>query len=216
MSVLTRATVLLWTAMAAAAQVNFDNLPPGVAPPNWTRAQAVGGPVHMQVSRDPTAPSGRNVVDQRASGPHSAGFPLLYDKVVCRDGEVSVKFRIAPSRTDQSAGVIFRYQDPGNYYLLNFSVDQKLIHLVRMVNGQEESLALAGRDRGAGFHHDLRANQWYVAKVIFRGPRLQVLFGNRRLFEVQDSRLQAAGKAGVWTKGETEAFFDDFRIDKKS
>ena len=202
--------------MAAAAQVNFDNLPPGVAPPNWTRAHAVGGTVHMQVNRDPTAPSGRNVVGQRASGPRSAGFPLLYDKVVCRDGEVSVKFKIAPSRTDQTAGVVFRYQDPGNYYLLNFSVDQKSIHLVRMVNGQEESLALAGRDRGAGFHHDLRANQWYVAKVIFRGPRLQVLFGNRRLFEVQDSLLQGSGKAGVWTKGETDASFDDFRIDKKS
>jgi plasmid rolling circle replication initiator protein Rep len=55
-----------------------------------------------------------------------------------------------------------------------------------------------------------------VAKVIFRGPHLRILFGNRKLFEVQDAKLLNAGKTGVWTSGQTQASFDDFRIDRKS
>ena len=201
----------LCLALAAVAQVNFDNLPAGAVPPNWTRVETASGAARLQVHRDPTAPSRPNVFEESASGPHEAGFPLLYDKVVCNDGDLSVKFRISPGRADQTAGIVFRYRDPLNYYLLNFSVDQKSIGLVRVTNGRFEPLRAHG-----GEPHDLRAGQWYVAKLVFRGTKVRVLFGNRQLFEVQDSRLQGSGKTGVWTQGQTKASFDDFRIDRKS
>lgn len=204
--------LLLGMASAALAQINFDNLPPGTAPPHWTPVQPGE---RLWVERDPTAPSRPNVFDQSSSGPHQAVFPLLYDSVVCRDGDLSVKFKIAGGRSDQTAGIVFRYQDQNNYYLLNFSVDHQRIRLVRVMNGQTETVRATGQVDTEGFSHDLRAGQWYVTKVIFRGPHLRILFGNRKLFEVHDARLQSAGKTGVWTRGQTQASFDDFRIDGK-
>jgi hypothetical protein len=209
-----RVIILLGLAsVTALAQINFDNLPPGTMPPHWTPAQPGE---KLWVQRDPTAPSRPNVFDQSSSGSHQAVFPLLYDAVICRDGDLSVKFKIAGGRAEQTAGIVFRYQDQNNYYLLNFSVDHKKIRLIRVMNGQLETVRAVGQVDAEGLPHDLKAGQWYVAKVIFRGPHLRILFGNRKLFEVQDAKLLNAGKTGVWTSGQTQASFDDFRIDRKS
>jgi hypothetical protein len=209
-----RVIILLGLAsVTALAQINFDNLPPGTMPPHWTPAQPGE---KLWVQRDPTAPSRPNVFDQSSSGSHQAVFPLLYDAVICRDGDLSVKFKITGGRAEQTAGIVFRYQDQNNYYLLNFSVDHKKIRLIRVMNGQLETVRAVGQVDAEGLPHDLKAGQWYVAKVIFRGPHLRILFGNRKLFEVQDAKLLNAGKTGVWTSGQTQASFDDFRIDRKS
>jgi len=66
-----------------------------------------------------------------------------------------------------------------------------------------------------GLPHDIRPGQWYIVKVVFKGPDIRVLFGNRRLFETRDDGLPLAGRTGLWTRGRTTASFDDFRIDKK-
>jgi hypothetical protein len=207
-----RVLVLVGLAWPAAAQINFDNVPQGTIPPHWTRPQ---GDSRLLVQRDPTAPSRPNVFGQTGSGGHEAGFPLLYNSVTCRDGDVSVKFKIAPGKPDQTAGLMFRYQDPNNYYLLNFSVDRQRIWLVRVLNGERSILLGSGQRDGSGLPHDLKAGQWYVAKVSFRGPKVRVLFGNRKLFEIDDPQFQRAGMTGVWTRGQTQASFDDFKVDKK-
>ncbi len=63
--------------------------------------------------------------------------------------------------------------------------------------------------------HDLRVGQWYVAKVVFRGDKVRVLFGNRLLFEASDTGLSKPGKTGLRTRAGVTVYFDDFRIDRK-
>jgi hypothetical protein len=158
------------------------------------------------------------VLAQVSGAAGDSEFPLaIFDKVVCRDGDLSVKFKIASGpRRIKTAGVVWRYQDPRNYYLLHFSVDERNIVLFRMENGQARAIPITGARQGEfGVSHDLKAGQWYIARVVFRGSNIRVLFGNRQLFQATDDSLAAPGKAGVWTRGGTIASFDDFRIDKK-
>jgi hypothetical protein len=201
-----------------ADNINFDNQTPGSLPSTWSSAAArPGQSSHWEVRVDPTAPSRPNVLEQVSAGASEFEYPLaIFDKVVCRDGDLSVKFKIDGGRRSKTAGIIWRYQDPKNYYLLHFSVDEKNIVLFRVQNGKAQAIAPIGAKPSAfGVFHDIRLERWYVAKVVFRGSRFHVLFGNRSLFEVEDSAISAAGKTGVWTKGRTTAEFDDFRIDKK-
>src|SRR2546425_8083611 len=76
--------------------VNFDAVKPGIAPPNWTFVTAVGAPrPKWEVRYDPSAPSRGNVLEQVAGGAKDSDSPVaIFDKVVCRDGDLSVKFRI--------------------------------------------------------------------------------------------------------------------------
>ena len=144
-------------------------------------------------------------------------YPLaIYDRVVCRDGDLSVKFKIAANtRRVKAAGLVWRFQDPQNYYLLELSVDERNIALFRMQNGQLRPIPVARGHGEIAVSHDLRAGQWYAAKVAFRGNAIHVFFDNRQLFDAIDSSPAVAGKTGLWTRGGTVASFDDFRIDRK-
>jgi hypothetical protein len=200
--------------------VNFDNLKPRSFPPFWTAtANRPAELSRWEVLRDATAPSRPNVLVKEAGPSSDNEFSMaVFDKVLCRDGDLSVKFKIeSGSRRVKTAGIVWRYQDQKNYYLLHFSVDEKNIVLFRVENGQAHPIPITGEKPGAfGVTHDLRVGQWYVAKVTFRGRNIRVLFGNRQLFDAVDDSLPGAGKTGLWTRGGTEASFDDFRIDRKA
>lgn len=192
--------------------VNFDNQKPGKPPSGWTLiANRTTQTPRWEVRLDSTAPSRPNILQQLSTNFPDAEFPLaIFDRTTCRDGDLSIKFKIAsgPHRT-RSAGIVWRYQDPRNYYLLRFSVDDSNIGIFHVQDGQMHPV-------GGAVHHDLHTNQWYAAKVSFRGPNFHVLFGNRQLFDASDDALNAPGKAGLWTSAGTVASFDDFRLEKKA
>jgi hypothetical protein len=199
--------------------VNFDNLKPTSFPPYWTAVTTrPQEPARWEVLRDSTAPSRPNVFARVSGVPNNSEDALaVFDKVICRDGDLSVKFRIASGpRRVKAAGLVWRYQDLRNYYLLEFNAGDKNIALARIENGQRHAIPLHGGKPGAlEAPHNVQTNQWYVAKVVFRGDSIRVLFDNRQLFDAIDASLSAPGKTGLWTRGGTEASFDDFRIDRK-
>jgi hypothetical protein len=219
------AVALLSIFSSGSDSINFDAVRPGVAPPNWTFVSALGGPhTRWEVRYDPSAPSRGNVLEQVNGSSRESESPVaIFDKVICRDGDLSVKFKIEGQGKGRSAGIVWRYQDASNYYLLHFSADEKNIALFRVKDGHSQPLpvvvegaSVQERSGHSGVYHDIHLGQWYVAKVTFRGSKIRVLFGNRRLFDAEDSGFAGAGKTGVWTHGKTTAAFDDFRIDKKS
>jgi len=215
----TAAAFLAFTIFGAPGAVNFDNLRPGTFPPWWTATPTnPSEPSRWMIWRDESAPTRPNVFAQTSAAVGNAEFPMaIFDKIVCRDGDLSVKFRISSgARTMKAAGLVWRFQDIRNYYLLEFSIDERMIALYRVQNGQLHPVPiLHGRRADTGVSHDLRTNQWYAAKIIFRGNTFHVLFGNRQLFEATDDSLLNPGKTGLWTRGGTVASFDDFRIDRK-
>jgi hypothetical protein len=191
---------------------DFDRVRPGTLPPGWsmvaTRPEAAG---HWEIRADSTAPSRPHVIAHVQGATADTEQSLaIFDNSVCYDGDVSVKFKIlntAPG--SRTASLIWRYRDPRNFYMVRFSVDEGNIELFRVVNGEPQMVS-AGSGR-----HDLRTGQWYVAKVVFRGDKVRVLFGNRLLFNASDTVISKPGKTGLRTRAGTTVYFDDFRIDRK-
>jgi hypothetical protein len=198
---------------SGAQNVNYDAARQGQLPPGWSAPAAH----EWEVRSDKTAPSGPNVLQGVSGAAGESEPPLaLFDKIVCRDGDLSVKFRIDGRQRGNAAGIVWRYRDPNNYYLLTLSADDRNIVLRRVRNGVEEAIRTSGGKRaGEGVSEDVKPDQWHVVKVIFRGPNVKVFFGNRSLFSAQDSGILTPGKTGLWARGANGASFDDFRIDKK-
>jgi hypothetical protein len=216
-SALALAALVVWG--IGADSVNFDAVKPGTPPPNWTflstRPQEH---TRWEVRYDRNAPSRGNVLEKHSGSIVEGDSPIaVFDKVVCRDGDLSVKFRIDGAGRSHTAGIVWRFVDQNNYYLLHFSADQKNIVLLRVLNGKREPIPVINDKRTLTWlGHDINVGQWYVARVSFRGDKIRGFFGNRQLFEAVDSSLSGPGKTGVWTRGRTIASFDDFKIDKKS
>src|SRR5438270_6416270 len=124
--------------------INFDAVKPGVAPPNWSFVSAIGAPrARWEVRYDPSAPSRGNVLEPISSNSRESESPVaIFDKVICTDGDLSVKFKIEGRGRGRSAGIVWRYQDPANYYLLYFSAEEKNIALFRVKGGQSSPISV--------------------------------------------------------------------------
>src|SRR5206468_1948875 len=71
--------------------INFDAHKPGAMPPFWTStATREAAAPRWTIRQDATAPSRPNVFAQLSTNAGESEFPLaVFDRVVCRDGDLS-------------------------------------------------------------------------------------------------------------------------------
>ena len=205
-------SLALWS--TATLTIGFDSAKPGAAPPGWT----VTPNPEWEVLKDPSAPSLPYVFAQIShsanGGAAGARCPLaILNELDVKDGDVSVKIKPVSGNEDRAAGLVFRYRDPDDYYVVRANAVENSIVLYKVQDGKRTALASRGtRPKAFGVTHPVPANQWSVLKVQFRGPLFSVYFNHRRLFEVMDSTFRHPGKVGLWAKADGATYFDDFRI----
>ncbi|MFN7997341.1 MAG: hypothetical protein U0Q18_27235 [Bryobacteraceae bacterium] len=211
---------LVWlvaiTFLAIGAEtINFDSTAPGKVPPGWTIALSHrGAPPKWEVVKDPSAPSPPYVLAQISHDKAGARCPLaILNKVNVQDGELSVKLKPVSGQEERAGGLVWRFHDPNNYYLVRANALENNIVLCKVENGREIPLAVRGtRTRTFAVGHEIPANEWSVLKVQFRGPLFSVYFNRRRVFQVVDSTFADPGRVGLWTKADSVTYFDDFRV----
>jgi hypothetical protein len=202
----------------SATNINFDSTKPGEMPVGWTCSlTSPGTPPRWTVVHDPNAPSKPNVLAQESKDAPRFSFPLcLFDKVTCLDGDVSVKLKILSGRDGQDAGVVFRAMDSNTYYLVRASARDRNIALFRVADGRFTPIPVKGSPAGpVGVLHAIRIGDWNLMRVTYRGDQVTAYFNHRKVFDAICNGIGTSGRAGLWTKADTVAYFDDFRIDKK-
>jgi hypothetical protein len=209
---------LILSAIAAAEIVNFDAAQPGAVPHDWTVAMThKGGAPKWVVMNDATAPSKPNVLAQTSVDPTDGRFPLaILDRPDLQDGELSVKCKAISGKVDQGAGLVWRYRDPNNYYLVRANALEDNVVLYKVQNGNRTSIAPKGTRAGTyGVKHRVQSNTWNTLRVTFSGSQFTVYFNGEKLFDVEDSTFRDAGRVGLWTKADSVIYFDDFEVTPK-
>jgi len=203
--------------LAPAAELNFDKEKTGPAPRDWTVAMThEGGLPKWEIIADPSAPSRPNVLAQVSTDNTSGRFPLaIYEKASLRDGAVSVRFKAVSGERDQAAGIVWRYQNPDNYYIVRANALENNVVLYKVEGGKRISLEPRGTPaKTYGVKHTVPKQTWCTLKVNFSGPQFAVFFDGSKIMEVEDSTFASAGKTGLWTKADSVTYFDDFLIEK--
>lgn len=198
-----------------AATVNFDDAKVGAPPPGWTIAMTHnGGAPRWEVLQDDSAPSKPNVLAQVSNDRTAGRFPLaIWDGASVKDGMVSVKFKTVSGSVDQGAGLVWRYRDPGNYYIVRANALEDNVVLYKVQNGERVSLAPKGAVSNAyGVKHKIPKQRWTTLSVEFHGSLFSVSLDGQKLFDVEDSTFVGAGKTGLWTKSDSVIYFDDFEV----
>jgi hypothetical protein len=198
-----------------AQTINFDMVAAGSPAPDWTVAMThKGGPPKWQVVRDDTSPSKPNVFAQVSNDRTGRRFPLaVYDKANLRDGTVSVKFKPISGNTDQAAGLIWRYKDPDNYYIVRANALEDNVVVYKVEKGERLALAPKGTpSKTYGVKHRVPKQTWSTLSVSFQGSVVTISFDGKKLFEVEDATFADAGKVGLWTKADSVTYFDDFQV----
>jgi hypothetical protein len=207
-------TVLRITA-AQADVIRFEQAVPGKLPAGWSVAMThAGAPPRWEIVRDQSAPSPRNVLAQLSQDRTAGRFPLaVWDRALLLDGELSVAFKAVTGSIDQAAGIVWRYRDPNNYYIVRANALESNVVLYKVENGLRTSIAPKGLpSRSYGVKHQIPSGRWNILKVAFNGATFTVFLNGERLFEAEDTTFQTPGKIGLWTKADSVTYFDEFTI----
>jgi hypothetical protein len=194
--------------------VDFEKVDAGKTPPGFTAALTGGGAgVSWVVENDPSSPAGAKVLAQTSKDKTNRRYPVcVYDDLSAKDVDVSVRFRPISGEVDQAAGLVWRYRDNDNYYIVRANALENNVVLYKTKDGVRTDLPVKGKDSGYGVKADVPKDKWSTLKVSAAGNSFVVSLNDRPLFEVVDDTFSAAGKVGVWTKADSVTHFDDLRI----
>jgi hypothetical protein len=192
---------------------NFDHDRGYSKPQDWT---AVVG--DWRVIIDPNAPSEPNTMGLPGYGlPHTKTVKLWFDSFF-NDNYLLAIPKHTPEYTDFSyqaafkpwggawgsyAGLVFRYSDPRNYYVLVAACPKDTLSLYRMNNGQLQLIkeVPATLDRG----------NWYTFKIDAHGGHFIAYFDGKQMFAADDGSLKK-GRIGVWSQNDSRISFDNIKL----
>ena len=137
-----------------------------------------------------------------------ARFNLYWtDGQTFENGILSVAVRGDDGVIDQGGGPIWRVQDDDNYYVCRFNPLEANYRVYVVEAGVRRQLATALVDVSAG--------KWHRIEVEHTGDHIVCWLDGRRLLDVHDATIAAAGGVGLWTKADARTSFDDFLIDAR-
>jgi 3-keto-disaccharide hydrolase len=143
-------------------------------------------------------------------------FPVaVVSDVSATDVDLSVRFKPVSGRVDQAAGLVWRYQNQDNYYIVRANALEDNVVLYKVEGGKRTDLPLKGEGRTYGKKTEVPANQWSTLRVVANGRLFEVYFNGSKLYEVEDATFSKPGKVGVWTKADSVTHFDDLTVATK-
>jgi hypothetical protein len=197
--------------VARAEVFDFESAPLDSLPPGWSVAMThEGGPPRWGVVR---ADEGGQALAQLSSDRTPQRFPLaILTAQSLRDGAISVRFKPISGRVDQAAGLVWRYRDDNNYYVVRANALEDNVVLYKVEDGNRVALSPVGRQGEYGQTHDVPAGEWHELGVQFLGSKFSVSFDGTKLYDVEDSTFADLGRVGLWTKADSVTQFDDFEV----
>jgi hypothetical protein len=212
--------VLAFPALTPAAEKTFDlsDVPLGTLPSGFTNLLAgSGAPGEWRVVDD-DVPSvlqdlsgqSRRRITQRALAqvsrdPADERFPLLvYDLDTYGDFTLTAGIKMIDGQKEQMAGLVFRLQDPRNFYYVRASALGGTLYFFKVVDGV--------RSDPIGTRMEIRKGVWHELAVECRGNRIRVLFNGKEAIPPMTDKSFTVGKVGFWTKSDSVSHFANARI----
>jgi hypothetical protein len=177
------ATFLLATTnvISQTMSINFEKDKVGEGPKGFTTAlTGRGKPGVWVVMKDDTAPSKDNVLAQTDADETGYRFPVcVYDGLTVKDADISVRIKAISGKEDQGGGIVWRYKDKDNYYLVRANALEDNVVLYKVQNGKREDLPLKGEGRPYGKKVKVPPLQWNTLRVTAAGRLITVYFKAR-------------------------------------
>jgi len=199
-------------ALAKARTWNFDKEKVQELPTSWlSEYTGQGSKGNWKVVADSTAPSQPNVLAQLSDDATNYRFPLaIAEKTNYKDVVLTVHFKAIAGVRDQGAGLVWRFRDANNYYVVRANALENNVVLYKMQDGKRISLAPKGTsEKTYGVKTRVPGNTWNQLGVHVKGSLFTVSLNGQKLFEVEDNTFVEGGKIGLWTKADSVIYFDD-------
>jgi Domain of Unknown Function (DUF1080) len=188
---------------------NFDSDATGKLPAHFHSAlTGRGAEPQWVVQPDASAPSKPNVLAQTSADKTDYRFPLaIADDGAFRDLDLDVRFKAVSGGVDRAAGLVFRFKDANNYYVVRANALENNYNLYRVVDGRRSEIT--------GARVKVASDEWHQLRVEAIGNKITCYYDGDKKIETTDDTFKDAGKIGLWTKADSVTYFDDLRVAAK-
>jgi hypothetical protein len=211
--------MLGWPVAGAELQFNFGELAASGALTNFHAARlGDGGPVAWKVlpGEAPSAfapltagaqnAGGGSVLAQTSQDATDERFPMfIYDGEKFRNFRFTTQFKIVSGVTEQMAGLVFRFQNTSNFYVVRVSALGKNVRFYKVVDGV--------RSDPIGPACVVAPGAWHQLSVQCEGTQITVWLDGRPVMPTLGDNTFAEGKIGFWTKSDAVSYFAGAFVD---
>ncbi len=211
--------MLGWSAAGAELRFNFGDLAVDGGLTNFHAAVfGEGGPAAWKilpgeapsafapVTPGAKAATGGSVLAQTSQNPADRRFPMfIYDGEKFRDFRFSTQFKIVSGVIEQMAGMVLRYQNASNFYVVRVSALGRNVRFYSVVDGVLSQPIGPACAVGAG--------EWHELAVQCEGTHITVWLDGQPAMPTLANGTFAEGKIGFWTKSDAVSYFANARVD---
>ncbi len=213
--------LLGFSAAGAEITIDFNRFALGQTPTNFTSALTGSGlpgdwkiiadavpadfyPVMPQMTPTPSAAT-RQVLAQLSKDPTDEHFPMLiYDGATFKNFKATTEFKIVSGAAEQMAGIVFRYQNASNFYVVRASALGHNVRFYKVVDG------LFGNILGPELK--ISTNVWHTLSVQCLGDQIIFWYDGQLCSSLTDTSF-SEGKIGFYTKSDAVSYFANTRIE---
>ena len=199
----------------AEIKIDFSDAPAGSTPTNFHAALAGSGqPGTWKILMDDVPPllapltdralsvTKRAVLAQTSQAADDEHFPLfIYDGETFKDFKFTTRFKIVSGAVEQMAGVVFRFQNASNFYVVRASALGRNVRFYKMVDGI--------RSDPIGPSLAITTNTWHTLAVQCRGNQITCSLDDQPVMPPLSDNTFTIGKVGFWTKSDAVSYFCD-------
>ena len=185
---------------------NFDRETTGSLPSRWVAAETHGRgkPGNWRITADDNAVSGPNVLKLDTTNRGRTYNLCVLQATQYADLNLSVVLRADSGEEDRGGGLVWRYRDPDNYYIVRVNPLESNFRLYKVVGGKRKQMHSADANVPTG--------RWATVRIEHVADRIDCYLDGKRLISATDETFPGAGLVGLWTKADASTSFDDLTI----
>ena len=119
--------------------------------------------------------------------------------------ELRLSARIKLAEGARAGGLVWRYQNPENFYAVSLDLTAQEVSLYRVARGNRIRLEVED-------DLELDPNAWHALRVEHEEGRIRVALGGIGVIRARERAADEGGRAGVWSAGAATTWFDDLTV----
>ena len=183
---------------------NFDSYQNGTVPQGFADLSTDQKPLWV-IKSEPSAISQPNVLEKiPINDTADYHLQLVPDSPTVDTENVTMNFKIVSGENAKSAGMILRFIDQKHYFVLMADSMQNRLSLCKntpdfLICNYDKSVTIA-------------PGEWHTMQALVSSQGIAASLDGQLIIRANDHNYQS-GAVGMWTKKDTGAYFDDFKIE---
>lgn len=184
---------------------NFDSYQNGTVPQGFAEL-STDQKSSWIIKSESSAISKPNVLEKIPTNDNTTDYhlQLIPDSPSIDTENVTMKFKIVSGENAKSAGMILRFIDQKHYFVLMADSMQNRLSLCKntpdfLICNYDKSVTIA-------------PGEWHTVEALVSSQGIAAYLDGQLIIRANDHNY-LSGAVGVWTKKDTGAYFDDFKIE---